>query len=336
MNTALDFKQAKLGQACELPGIAYGLWLDDAAGCAYLGGADFSVHSVDLRAEKPAAVKRWTHHESYVSSLVGREGQLISAGYDGRLIWTKIDSGEKLRQIDAHAGWVRKLVLSTDGARLISVGDDMRACMWDAATGQLVRAFEGHARQTPEGFATALYAVAASQDGRFIAAADRTGEVLIWEVDSGKVVARFRAAAFYTYDAAKRARSIGGIRSLVFSPDGSRLILGGIGQVTNVDGFVGPCRLEAWDWQAAKATWSAQDKHQAIFNHVQFMPGSTDTLLAVGGGDGGAIVAFWKLGEEAPLHKAKPKGHVQHAALTSDNRLLLAGFGGLQIWVFGV
>ena len=77
----MDFAQAKLSHSCELPGISYGLWLDAAQQCAYLGGADFAIHSVDLRAEKPTAVKRWTHHDNYVSSLVGRDDLLISAGY---------------------------------------------------------------------------------------------------------------------------------------------------------------------------------------------------------------------------------------------------------------
>ena len=63
------------------------------------------------------------------------------------------------------------------------------------------------------------------------------------------------------------------------------LALAGIGQITNVDGFVGPSRLEVWDWQTGKRAASLQDSHQAVLNDVLW---SSDgrKLTAAGGGDG--------------------------------------------------
>lgn len=347
----IDLKQLRLEATHETPGTLFAC-CHDGKGRLYGAGSDFAVYCVDTNvaiAEPPdakpearkdgqspvpavTADRRWTHHDSYVSSLLWIDGVVVSAGFDRRIVRTRADSGEKLGEAMAHDGWVRDLALFADHTRFVSAGDDMRFKLWDARTGELIRTFEGHATTTPEGFATALYAVAVSPDGRHIAGADRVGEVCVWETGTGTLAARFKADAFYTYDAQKRARSIGGIRSVTFLPDGKRLALGGIGQVTNVDGFVGPCRIELWDWTEPKRLLAGQDKHQAILNHVEYHPQS-QTLCAAGGGDGGPILAFWNLTEEAPLFKAKPKGHIQHFTFDeTGTRIFAAGYGGFQVW----
>ncbi len=340
------------------------------------------------------ATKLWHLHDNYVASLALHDNVLISASFDRTLAWWNVATGERLRTVAAHDGWVRKVVIlpsippaSPTGAapatgaapptgaaspssspvnavstpwRVVSVGDDMVAKVWDGVTGEWIATLRGHAPRSPQGFATALYMVAAHPSGRFVAAADRTGECLVWEVGSGAVAARFTAADFYTYDTAKRARSIGGIRALAFSPDGTKLALAGIGQVTNVDGFVGPARLELWDWQAARRDYAGQAKHQAIQNDVQFVAPATPPMPAnpsgspatavgdstaasadpiipwivtAGGGDSGGNVAFWKTSDSAPVHLAKPEGHAHQLLFDLDQgRMFLAGHGGFQIW----
>ena len=305
------------------------------------------------------AAKLWRLHDNYVAGLVLREDVLVSASYDRTLAWWNAATGERLRSVPAHDGWVRKIALLPSTAmapsgssdwRVVSVGDDMVAKVWDGATGALLATLRGHAPRSPQGFATALYTVAAHPSGRFVAAADRVGECLVWEVGSGAVAARFTAADFYTYDTAKRARSIGGVRALAFSPDGSKLAVAGIGQVTNVDGFVGPARLEIWDWQAARRDYAGQAKHQAIQNDIQFVnppaDGATPSastqadaaaiipwIVTAGGGDGGGNMAFWKTSDSAPVHLAKPEGHAHQLLFDLERgRMFLAGHGGFQIW----
>lgn len=334
MKTKFKPQAAKLQASCSHPGILYALCHDADAGRLYGAGSDASIYVVDLRAEKPQAEKKWNHHGNYVSSLARSNGALISAGYDGRVIWTDMDSGEKLRAVEAHDGWVRDIALLPGGRIFATVGDDMLVKLWDAETGELIRSMDGHARQTPEGYATALYAVAASGDGKTLASGDRIGDVVLWESETGKEIGRLKAPTFYTFDSVKRARAIGGIRSLCFSPDGLRLAIGGIGRVTNVDGFVGPCRVEVWDWQAGERLFTGQDGHKAVLNHVAFHP-SEPWLIGAGGGDSGGILAFWDLKSEKPVYKAKPKGHLQQFALDATApQILAAGHGGFQIWGF--
>lgn len=337
-------KQAKLVATCEHPGTLYALGYDPQRDSVYVAGSDGAVYRVDAKAEKPAAEKLWTHHDNYVSCLAVLGGTLVSGGYDRRLVWTDAETGRQIRVVEAHAGWVRDLVAFADGRRLASVGDDMLVKIWDAESGELLSTLDAHARLSPEGYATALYAVAVSPDGTTIASGDRIGEICLWDAVDGKLLGRLKAPTFYTYDPVKRSRSIGGIRSLCFSPDGADLAVGGIGQVSNVDGFVGPCRVEVWDWRKGQRKFEGQDQHKAIFNQVGFrateavnvaVSPAITWLIGAGGGDGGGILAFWDQQSPQPAHKAPLKGHVQDFCLNAaGTRLFAAGHGGLQIWSF--
>jgi WD40 repeat protein len=330
--TDFDPKKASLQHTAETP-LLFASCYDAASGSYYGAGIDFAVYRLDSRAAKPAAEKKWTHHDNYVSGLAWLDGLIVSSGYDRRLVWTRADSGEKVREVVAHEGWIRDLVLFPGGQRLATVADDMLVKLWDATTGELIRSFDGHEHRSPEGFATAIYAIAASHDGKYLASGDRIGHVCLWEVESGKLLTRIKALEFYTYDRRTRDRSIGGIRALLFLPDG-RLAIGGLGPVSNVDGFVGPARFELWDWQAGKMLQRCQDKHHAILDHLEFLP-DRNLMIGGGGGDAGPFLGFWDIATEAPLHKAQPKNHIHHFVFDSAGpRILAVGHGGFQIWDF--
>lgn len=330
MAKAFDPKKLKHTATLETPGALFALCRNERV--VYGAGTDAAVYRVDLDAKKPKPEKLWTHHENYVSSLAWIDGVVVSGGFDRRLVWTAAKAGKRIRLIkDAHDGWVRDVVSFPDGKKIASVGDDMRVKLWDAKTGRLLRTFEGHEKQTPQGYATALYALAVSPEGKTLASGDRIGEVCLWDVETGKLLQRLKAPGFYTYDPVKRVRSIGGIRSLCFSPDGKRLAISGIGQVTNVDGFVGPCRVEIWDWRNAKHTFTGQDSHKAVLNHVAF-DATGKWLIAGGGGDSGGILAVWDGKAKQPVQKSKPKGHLHRFSLMPDGRIVTAGYGGFQIW----
>ncbi|HEY7427905.1 MAG TPA: hypothetical protein VH682_26975 [Gemmataceae bacterium] len=329
---AFDPKAVKLLAAYKTPGALYAVCLDQVQRTLYGGGTDGALYAVDLAADKPVAVRKSALHDNYVADLALRGRMLISGGYDRKLIWFDLDAGKQVRTVAAHEGWVRKLALTPDGKRVLSVGDDMLAKVWDAETGKLLATHAGHAGRTPEGFLSALYALAVSQDGKHAASGDRAGFVRVWDLNAGKCVADFRAADLYTFDAQKRSRAIGGIRGLAFSPDGLQLAISGIGSVTNVDGFVGPCRIELWDWRARKRASIGQGKHHAILNHVAFGP-LAPWVIAAGGGDGGGALVFWDpSGPDAP-HLTKPNGHLHSFVVNSSGaRLYAAGHGGFQVW----
>jgi WD40 repeat protein len=329
--STFDPKSVRLIGSVKTPGILFGAALDEEGRTLYAAGMDGALYSLDLSNPWAMAAKKGRLHENYVSSLALRGDTLISTGYDRKIVWSDPATGSVIRSVGGHDGWIRKLVLTPDCSRFATVGDDMRLIVWDAETGQQLTEMKGHDTRVPEGYLSALYALAISPDGRFAATGDRAGFVCVWDLTSYKQIAGFRATDFYTFDPVKRARAMGGIRGLAFSADGSRLAISGIGAVTNVDGFVGPCRIELWDWKAGKRVAFGQDKHQAILNQVAFEP-TGSWLTAVGGGDGGGAIVFWDSTNTTP-QVVKAKGHLQ--AFTMDaarTRLYAVGHGGFQVW----
>jgi WD40 repeat protein len=334
----LDPGKVKSKTVYSHPGTFYGLCIAADANRIFAGSDDYAVHVYDRSSDKKEAVARWTKHDNYVSALAflprKEKPRVVSGSYDRTLIWWDSD-GQPVRTVEAHQGWVRDLVLLSDGTRLASVGDDMLVKVWEADTGKLVRALEGHAKETPQGHVTALYAVAVSSDGKFLASGDRHGQVFVWEADTGKQAQKFEVPVLYTYDPRQRKRSIGGIRSLAFSRDGNFLAAGGIGQVNNVDGLSGPATIEVWDWRKPERRFAtrAQD-HKGLVNALLFHPDGAWLIGAGGGGDNG-FVAFWKADQKGTGsgQRIKTDGHVHRAALNAAGTELYAvGHHKLEVW----
>jgi WD40 repeat protein len=215
--------------------------------------------------------------------------------------------------------------------------------VWEPDTGKAIRSLEGHAKQTPQGHVTALYALAVSPDGKYLASGDRIGAVNVWEVETGKKLQSFDVSILYTYDPRQRKRSLGGIRSLAFSHDGTHLAVGGMGQVENVDGLAGPVHVQVWDWKKpAKVFMSGAQNHKGMIEALLFHPDKTWLIGAGGGGDNG-FLAFWKVDpmpadaaekkDPVPLQRIKMDGHVHRMALNAaGDTLYLAGYKKLDVW----
>jgi WD40 repeat protein len=362
----LDPAQLKSKATYARPGAFYSLAGNLANGKLYAGNSDHSIQVFDLAAEtnekkEPAAV--WTKHDNFVSALafVPRPPArlAVSGSYDRTLVWWDTDLGEVVRTVAAHEGWVRGLEPFPDGRRLASVGDDMVVRLWETDSGKPVGVFAGHALRTPQGHPTALYAVAISPDGRFVASGDRIGEVRVWESDSGKLAQMFQVPILYTYDPRQRKRSIGGIRSLTFSPDGGRLAIGGMGQVENVDGMAGKARIEIWDWRRPGPLAALEGEgHKGIVNHLQFV--GNDWLVGAGGGSDDGFLAVWRpdttpgavataaatagattsaepseIKPSAPARLIKTGGHTHRFVLhEAAGELYAAGHGKLEVWTW--
>ncbi|MFN4259704.1 MAG: WD40 repeat domain-containing protein [Gemmataceae bacterium] len=345
-----DPTQFKLRKAYNHDGTFFGLAANLDQQRLYAGSDDYGIHVYDLSdPDSKGAIARWAKHDNYVSAVAvvnggGSTPVVVSGGLDRQLIWWNADTGEPLRTVEGHAGWVRDLVVFPDQKRLASAGDDMVVKIWEAASGRLLRVLEGHAPLTPQGHVTALYAVAVSPDGQHVAGGDRVGVVHVWEADTGKRVRTFEVPTLYTYDPRQRKRSIGGIRSLAFSPDGKLLAVGGIGQIGNVDGLGGPVHVELWDWNKPELRLvTGADGHKAFVHALIFHPAG-DWLLGAGGGGDNAFLGFWKIDplpaqpgdgkkDPVPVHRVKMDGHIHRLILDADKHALYAaGYRKLEIW----
>ncbi len=342
----LDPAKVKSQTTYSHPGTFYALSLDPAGSRLYAGSDDHGIHVFDIASDKKSPSARWSQHDNYVSALAcvphPSRSLLISGSYDRHLTWWDSSTGQSIRSVEAHQGWVRDLAVLPDGEHVASVGDDMRVHLWETETGRLVRALEGHSMQTPQGHVTALYVVAVSADGKYLASGDRIGTVCVWESDTGKLAQRIEVPILYTYDPRQRKRSLGGIRALAFSSDGSLLAVGGIGQVNNVDGLSGPAHVEVWDWRKPQQRFAeGVQGHKGLINHLVFHPAG-NWLLGAGGGSDNGFLAFWQTNQvedakqdkpDAAAQRIKTDGHIHRFCLNSTGtKLYAAGYHKLEIW----
>jgi WD40 repeat protein len=291
----------------------------------FCGGSDFSVYELDLDQAKPEA-KELGRHESYVTGLALAGQVLVSGGYDGRLIWWDSDSHSRIRAVAAHSKWVRRVAATPDGKLVASVADDMVCRVWDVSTGHLINELRGHVELTPAHFSSMLFAVAISADGKQIATGDKVGHIVIWDLQSGRSLTTLEAPQLYTWDPVQRRHSIGGIRSLAFSPDGRLLAAGGSAPISNIDHLDAFARVEVFDWQKRERSHTfISDKFKGLVNRLCFHPHGL-WLLASGGGDKDGFFMFYDLAANKTLAQEKAPMAVHDVALSeSADRIVAVG-----------
>lgn len=290
------------------------------------GGADFGLHVFDSAAEKPETKPlSEARHSSYVTGVVSAGGMLISGGYDRSLIWWHAETGQQIRRVEAaHDRWIRSLAVSPDGLRLATVADDMRTKIWDAVSGQCLLTLDGYEQQTPHGFPSMLYAVCFSADGQRLATGNKTGKVLIRDAHSGEIQQTIEVPVMYTWDPKARRHSIGGIRSLAFSGDGSLLAVGGMGQVGNIDHLEGKSRIEVFRLPGGERVHEIEDsKYKGLVERLQFSADSKWLLAA--GGDNGGFLSAWSMDTGKLLAQEKVGNHVHAFEMLSDRTLVTVG-----------
>jgi len=105
-----------------------------------------------------------------------------------------------------RVGSLYKAVLSPDGTRIVTCGDDDKTVrVWDLTTGEELKTFRGHEKT--------IYALAISPDGRQIASAGDEKIIKLWDVQSGTEVMTLRGHGATVW-------------TLVFSPDGKQILSG--------------------------------------------------------------------------------------------------------------
>jgi len=298
------------------------------------GSSDFKVYGFDFASDDKQPIVEGQAHESYVTGIARTESHLVTGGFDRKLIWWQLESGKPERTVeDAHQRFIRDVQASPDGKWIVSVGDDMLAKIWDSQSGKLLRELRGHEPLTPHHFPSMLYACAVSPDSQHIATVDRVGTILVWQASDGQQVAKLSAAEMYTWDPKQRRHSIGGIRSVTFSPDGYQLAVGGMGPVGNIDHLEGKARVEVFAWRDGEKTHTYGDNSfKGLVETLAFHP-KGDWLVAAGGDQNGFVMFFDLADPKKSMRVEKAPMHVHSVALNeAGDALYAAGHGKLVKW----
>lgn len=260
------------------------------------------------------AACRLAGHTSWVRGLAFLPDQVVTAGYDGRLIWWPLaaDAPQPVRTVAAHQGWVRGLAVSPDGQRLATCGNDNLVKVWSSA-GEPVAQLAGHAHN--------VYSVAFHPLEGQLVSADQLGVVLQWETASWTEVRRLDASKAFAYNS-HNLGSADGLRKLAFSADGRQLA--GCGIVGGEDPLgqnVLPGAL-VFDWASGAATvlhGKADELGVAwgLFHHP-----AAGFWAAAGGGLSAKHLYFWQAGQERPVHVLELPSAARDVALHPDGQRL--------------
>ncbi|HZZ77050.1 MAG TPA: hypothetical protein VFE62_00945 [Gemmataceae bacterium] len=277
---------------------------------------DNKIYELDAGQANPTA-RQLADHGRYANAVRLVGNTVISGGYDNRLIWWDLQNNRAIRTIEnAHGRQVRQLAVSPDGSKIASVADDMKCKLWNVASGEMIRELRGHEEQTPTNFTSMLYCCAFSNDGTKLATGDRVGRVCIWNVANGDRLSTVEVPSLYTWDGVQRIRSIGGIRSLAFSPDGTQIAVGGIGQIGNVDGLAGPARVEIHNWARRERVLDFQGNQQALINKLVWHP--NNNWLCGSGGGGNGFICFYNTQNRTMIHQMNLPMHTHDTVFSED------------------
>ena len=115
------------------------------------------------------------------SVAISSDGKtIVSGSYDNSVkIWERA-SGELLKTLEGHKGWVTSVAISNDGKTIVSGSVDKSVKIWDRASGKLLKTLEGHTN--------GVNSISISTDGKTIVSGSGDNSVKIWERASGKLL----------------------------------------------------------------------------------------------------------------------------------------------------
>ncbi|MEM7219473.1 MAG: WD40 repeat domain-containing protein [Pseudomonadota bacterium] len=108
------------------------------------GGFDGRVCLWDLASTEQVAA--WQAHDEAVTAAAWLTDEALATGSRDRSIcvWNPGETEARRRLEAGHDQWITRLASLERGARLLSLGEDGRVCLWDVATGSVLAR-----RQTP-------------------------------------------------------------------------------------------------------------------------------------------------------------------------------------------
>jgi hypothetical protein len=280
-------------------------------------------------------------HETYASGVTFFEptNTLVSAGYDGNVIWHDAAAGKPIRTVKAHDFWSWQMARSADGKYVASATGQYLAGgpkyepaperepsvkVFDAATGAMVHAFP---------HVPSVQSIAFSPDSRYVAAGNLMGEVRVWDLQTGQQAGSIKTDAFTSWGIIKNHFYLGGIFALHFTPDGDEILLAGMGPMDDPMAGNGRQLWQRYAWRESPARkvdeTHAGNSGEGLMESLAVHP-SGEYFVMAGRLRGGAWnTAFFSLKDGALLHSFSTGTRLTRARFTADGkRLILGGMKG--------
>ena len=145
--------------------------------------------------------------------------RILTASKDQTVRLWNAKTGQELRVMLISGGPVYSACFSPDGKQILTGSHDSSARLWDAETGRVLRTLKGHTHQ--------VNAVAFAPDGRRFLTGSEDHAVRLWDAQIGQQLFM------------RRNRASAPVKSVAYSPNGTRLLSGGHAGVRVLDAQTG-------------------------------------------------------------------------------------------------
>ena len=98
---------------------------------------------------------------------------LVSGSWESIKLWN-VETGEEIRTLQGHDGWVYSLNFSPDGKTLVSCSADNTIKLWNVETGQEIRTLKGHDSY--------VWSVNFSPDGKTLVSGSNDYTIKLWNL----------------------------------------------------------------------------------------------------------------------------------------------------------
>ncbi len=172
-----------------------------------------------------------------------------------------------------------------------------------------------------------VQAVAFSPDGSHLAAGNLMGEVRVWQIATGKRVAQWTTPDFTSWGIIKSHHYLGGVFSMMFSPNGEELYLCGMGPMRDPMAGNGVQRWQRFSWREGKKLDETHEGEsgQGLMEAITFHPSHRQFVMAGRLFQGQWNLAVFDTASGKNLHAIDAKHRVTDLRFVDGgNRLLIA------------